>query len=119
MASCDDEGFIYIVNRKSDFIKSASFRISPAEIEEIIAKVEGVVDVAVIGIPDEILGEAILACVNCSKDKFNVQKFHSYCLKKLPLFKIPKHFVHEPNIPLTASGKKRYNLLRDKYKNFS
>ncbi len=117
MARCDEDGFIYIVNRKSDFIKSASYRISPAEIEEVIGEIEGVVDVAVIGVDDELLGEAIVACVNCSEEAFDVHNIRNYCLDRLPFYKVPLRFIHEPNIPLTASGKKRYNVLRDKYEN--
>ncbi len=118
MARCDEDGFIYIVNRKSDFIKSASYRISPGEIEEVIGEIDGVVDVAVIGVDDKLLGEAIVACVNCPKEAFDVHNIRNYCLDRLPFYKVPVRFIHEPNIPLTTSGKKRYNVLRDKYKNF-
>lgn len=117
MARCDEDGFIYIVNRKSDFIKSASYRISPGEIEEIIAEIEGVIDVAVIGVDDELLGEAIVACVNCSEEAFDADNFRNYCLDRLPFYKVPVRVIHEPNIPHTSSGKKRYNVLRNKYKN--
>jgi long-chain acyl-CoA synthetase len=116
MVRCDEDGFIYIVNRKSDFIKSASYRISPGEIEEVIAEIEGVVDVAVIGVDDELLGEAIVACVNCTEEAFDAHNIFNYCIDRLPFYKVPVRFIHESNIPLTASGKKRYNVLRDKYK---
>jgi long-chain acyl-CoA synthetase len=117
MARRDEEGFIYIINRKSDFIKSAAYRISPFEIEETIATAEGVQDVAVIGVYDELLGEAIAACITCSEKHFDIQKFRNNCLEKLPVYKVPKYFLFEPNIPMTASGKKRYNVLREKHQN--
>ena len=115
IARLDDEGFIYIIDRKSDFIKTASYRISPSEVEEVIAEIEGVIDVAVIGVDDELLGEALVACVRCPMECFDGDKIRSHCLSKLPLFKVPKYICHEPDIPVTASGKKCYNALRRKY----
>ncbi len=118
MARMDADGFIYIVSRKSDFIKCASFRISPGEIEEAIAaSAPEVEDVAVIGVPDQLLGEAIAACVCCPADRFDAERIRKLCLARLPLHKAPKYVVHEPEIPRTASGKKKYAVLREKYRN--
>lgn len=118
IARCDEDGYIYIINRKKDFIKSASYRISPSEIEEVLAHCEGVIDVAVIGIEDELLGEAIAACIDCAKEIFNEEVFRGYCKSRLPSYKVPQHYIHEQKRPYTASGKKRYNVLREKYKYF-
>lgn len=118
MARMDAEGFIYIVSRKSDFIKCASFRISPGEIEEAIAAAAPEVeDVAVIGVPDELLGEAVAACICCPADRFDAERIRKLCMSRLPLHKTPKYVVHEPQIPRTASGKKKYAVLREKYRN--
>ncbi|MEE9572732.1 MAG: AMP-binding protein, partial [Candidatus Neomarinimicrobiota bacterium] len=119
MGYFDNEDFIYLTSRKSDFIKSGAYRISPGEIEEVIAEIEGILDVAVIGINDNLLGEAIMACINCPSECFDVEKIRKHCLAILPFYKVPRHFVYEPNIPLTASGKKQYHILRSKYKNFN
>jgi long-chain acyl-CoA synthetase len=117
MARVDDDGFLYIVSRKADFIKSASHRISPAEIEEAIAaSAPDVEDVAVIGVPDELLGEAVAACVCCPVEKFDAASIRDACMGKLPLHKVPKYVVHETAIPRTASGKKKYVELREKYR---
>ena len=115
MAYRDDEGFLYIVSRKSDFIKSASYRISPGEIEEVIAAFGGIEDVAAIGVPDSLLGESIAACVLCPKEKFDAEAIRNHCLRALPHYKVPRYVLHEPEIPRTASGKKKYYLLREKY----
>jgi long-chain acyl-CoA synthetase len=115
MATRDEDGFLYVVSRKSDFIKSASYRISPAEIEEVIAELGGFEDIAAIGVPDSLLGEAIAVCIVCPKENFNPEAIRSHCLRRLPLYKVPRYILHEPAIPRTASGKKKYYLLREKY----
>ena len=63
LAYCDEEGYFYIVSRKSDMIKCGSHRIAPKEIEEIILEMDAVHETAVIGAEDEILGESIMAYV--------------------------------------------------------
>jgi long-chain acyl-CoA synthetase len=119
MARRDQDGFFYIVARKSDFLKVGSYRISPGEIEEVIGELSGVEDVACVGTEDELLGEAVVACVCCPPQFFDAALIRSHCLRKLPSFKVPKYVIHEPEIPRTASGKKKYGALREKYKNLS
>lgn len=115
MARTDEDGFIYIVSRKKDFIKSASYRISPGEIEEVVGEIAGVVDVAAIGIEDALLGETIAVCVTCPIEMFNPEAIRNRCMERLASYKVPKYIVHEPAIPRTASGKTKYQDLRDKY----
>ena len=108
MARIDEEGFIYIVSRKSDIIKSGAHRISPKEIEEIILEYSAVHEAAVVGVEDEILGEAIKACVvlkhgfSCTK-----RELLSHCHKNLPLYKVPQHIEFREELPKTSSGKIR------------
>lgn len=117
MARRDADGFFYIVSRKGDFIKSAGHRISPGEIEGVIAAgFPAIEDVAVIGVPDEVLGEALAACVCCPADQFDAAAILSLCGARLPVHKVPKYVVQEAEIPRTASGKKKYFLLREKYR---
>ena len=89
----DEEGFLYFLGRTDDIIKTRGEKVSPAEIENIIYKIPGIREVAVIGIPDEIMGEAIIAYVTthgepdiCEKD---VQK---ECMSRLELFMIPSTY---------------------------
>jgi acyl-CoA synthetase (AMP-forming)/AMP-acid ligase II len=117
MARIDDDGYLYMVSRRSDFIKAGSYRVSPGEIEEVIAELPGVEDVAVIGTEDELMGEAIVACVCCARDRFDEHKIRQYCLERLPMYKLPKYIFHEQDLPTTASGKKQYSILREKYRN--
>ncbi|OHB70080.1 MAG: hypothetical protein A2W17_03845 [Planctomycetes bacterium RBG_16_41_13] len=106
LARIDEEGFIYIVSRKSDIIKSGAHRISPKEIEEILLEHSAVHEVAVVGVEDEILGEAIKACI-VLKDKFSCtnRELLAHCHKQLPLYKVPHRVEFLEALPKTSSGK--------------
>src|SRR5208337_3776239 len=63
IATVDDDGYIYIIGRAKNFIKSGGYRISPSEIEEFICSFDGVMGCVVLGLPDDIMGEAVVAVV--------------------------------------------------------
>jgi len=106
MARVDKDGYIYIVDRARDFIKSMGNRVSSKEVEEIIAEMPEVVEVAVIGVPDDILGEAIKAfVVPRSIGVISNQGIKDYCIKHLPTFKIPRRIEIREALPKTESGK--------------
>lgn len=115
LARCDEEGFLYIVSRKSDLIKSGSHRIGPKEIEDVLTEHAAVHEVAVIGIPDEILDERICACIilrpgwECSE-----KELKAHCQKHLPRYKIPHDIIFLGDLPRTTSGKIQKNELRVK-----
>ena len=114
LAKIDDEGYLYIVSRKSDMIKSGAHRISPKEIEEVIHELEGIHEVAVIGMPDDIMGESILACIVLTDDAACSDKdVKRYCREKLPMFKAPKEVIFIEQLPKTASGKIRKKVLKE------
>lgn len=120
MARVDRDGYLYITGRKSDFIKSAGYRIGPAEVEEVIAAgAPEVEDVAVFGVPDEVLGEAVAACICCPGEKFDASRIRNICLASLPLWKAPKYVIHTIEIPRTASGKKQYFILRERFQSLA
>ncbi len=106
LAWMDEEGYLYIFSRKSDMIKSGSHRIAPKEIEEIIHEHEAVHEVAVIGVEDEILGEALKACVILkTASGCTAQEIIIHCRKNLPAFKVPHLVVFYSELPKTATGK--------------
>jgi long-chain acyl-CoA synthetase len=112
LAHYDRDGYIYIDGRSSDMIKSGGNRISPKEVEEVIQELSGVLEVAVVGIPDDLLGETIKAFIvptpNSGLDKRAI-KFH--CKDKLASYKIPKTIAFIKELPKTASGKvQRFQL---------
>ena len=106
MARVDGDGFIFIVERVRDFIKAMGNRVSPKEVEEVVAELPEVVEVAVIGVPDEIFGEAIKAfIVTARPGQLTGQDVRAHCLRQLPNYKIPQRVEFLPALPKTASGK--------------
>jgi len=112
LAHMDSDGFIYIDGRSSDMIKSGANRISPKEIEEVIAELHNVQEVAVIGVPDDILGEVIKAVIVKRPGEYlESREVQAYCKSNLPDYKVPKIIEFLDEVPKTASGKiKRYQL---------
>ena len=106
LARIDKQGFIYVVGRKDHMIKSAGYLISPHEIENIINSVKGVLNNVVVGIPDDLLGEAIAVAVEVKKKSNNLKKkIIDICNKKLPSYKVPKKVVFFDQLPLNSSYK--------------
>ena len=112
LARKDEEGFLYIEGRKSAIIKSGSHRIAPKEIETIIMQLDEVHEVAVVGKPDEILGEKIVAFIVLKTDRYlQAKEVVTYCRKFLPVFKAPHDVVFKSTLPKTSSGKVKTGYL--------
>ena len=112
LAHIDEDGFIYLVARKKEMIKSGANRISPLEIEEVICQMPGVTECAAVGIPDEILGEAIKLFV--VKDGIDISdtEIMLFCKQNLASYKIPKEIKFLPLLPKTSTGKiKKADLI--------
>ena len=108
LATVDDDGFIYVIGRSKNIIKSGGYRISPAEIENEILSLEKFKGCVVFGVPDEIMGEAVVAVVQTpdSLDEQDLkQEILSHCNKKLPSYKVPKKIFFIDEYPLNASSK--------------
>jgi long-chain acyl-CoA synthetase len=106
MARVDADGFIFIVERGRDFIKAMGNRVSPKEIEEVLCEMPEIVEAAVIGVPDELWGEAIAAYLTTARpDNVTVDDVRLHCLKRLPNFKVPQRVEFLPRLPKTANGK--------------
>lgn len=110
----DEEGYLTIVGRASDMIKSGAHRISPRTIEDVILRLDGVAECAVVGVPDEQLGQAILACVvrrpGCEVTRQDVMR---QCHRDLPRFQLPSEIRFLQELPRTPTGKVRtYDLER-------
>lgn len=102
----DEEGFLYFVARKDDIIKSRGEKVSPKEVENILYSIEDVVEAAVVGVPDDVLGEAIKAYV-VLKDGSNAAEkdILAYCSRNLEDFMVPKYVEFRESLPKTSSGK--------------
>ncbi len=106
LGMCDEEGFLYVVGRKREMIKSGAHRIAPKEIEEILQEHPDVHEAAVVGVPDEILGEAIAAFISArTKEPLNEREILDWCRRRLPSHKVPGLLRVIEEFERNASGK--------------
>ena len=106
LGKIDEEGFIYIVGRSKEMIKSGANRFNAKEIEEVLYSHEGIQEVAVIGIPDEIMGEAVKAFISVNSScELDEKKIILFCRKNMAPFKVPKFVTILPSLPKNSSGK--------------
>lgn len=111
----DQEGFLYFVGRKDDLIKSRGEKVYPREVEDVLLSISGIVEVAVVGEADELLGEKIVAHVVFAPTlDISVQTILDICASKLERNKVPTELVFHSILPRTSSGKIDYRLLRRK-----
>ncbi len=101
----DDEGFMYFVGRKDDIIKSRGEKVAPKEVENVIYGLPGVVETAVIGVPDPILGEAIKAFVVIQNGELTEKDVLRHCRANLEDFMVPQIIEFRDELPKTSSGK--------------
>ena len=102
----DEDGYLYFIARKDDLIKTKAERVSPKEIENVLYEMNGVIEAAVIGVPDEIFGQAIKAfIITNEKSELTDRDVMKYCMKNLEPFMIPKYVEFRSTLPKTASGK--------------
>jgi len=109
----DEEGFFYIVGRKKDIIKCAAYRISPKELEDLLMASGFLVEVAVIGVEDELLGEAIKVCAVLEGGRqVTAEDIINYCKANLAPYKIPKYVSFYDTLPKTHTGKIKKDELK-------
>ncbi len=111
----DDDGFVQIVDRKKDMILVSGFNVFPNEVEEVIASHPGVVEVGVIGKPDEHSGEVVMAVVVKKDHSLTEEALRDYCRESLTSYKVPKSIVFTDELPKTNVGKILRRELRDQY----
>jgi acyl-CoA synthetase (AMP-forming)/AMP-acid ligase II len=114
----DEDGYLFLVDRKANMIISGGENIFPSEVENVVGGYEKVKDVAVIGIPHEKWGETILAVVVLHQGQAAApEEITQYCKGKIAGFKVPKNvvFIRDEEMPRTANGKILHRVLREKY----
>ena len=112
----DDEGFITVVDRKKDMIKTGGENVASREVEEALYSVAGVCEVAVIGLPDAKWIEAVTAIIVAKPGyALDEQEVIAACSKKLAHFKVPKRVILTDALPKNPSGKLLKRELRLKY----
>ncbi len=117
LATIDDEGFITVVDRKKDMIKTGGENVASREVEECIYKLVGVSEVAVIGLPHPRWVEGVVAVVVRKPDaKFTSDDLQTHCNQHLASFKVPKGVVFVDSLPKNPSGKLLKRELRDAHR---
>lgn len=102
----DEEGYLYFVSRKDDIIKSRGEKVSPKEVEAALYNLKGIVEAAVTGVPDEILGEAIKAYVVLAEGaELTEKQILAHCAASLEDFMVPKMIEMRESLPKTTTGK--------------
>jgi len=102
----DDEGYLYFIGRMDDMIKSRAEKVAPKEVENMLMNIPGVKEAAVIGVPDDILGQAVKAFVVLEEGVTLTEKqLQNECQSRLENFMVPKYIVTMPSLPKTDTGK--------------
>ncbi|MDA9466818.1 long-chain fatty acid--CoA ligase [Bradyrhizobium sp. CCBAU 53415] len=112
----DEKGYTKIVDRKKDMILVSGFNVYPNEVEEVIASHPGVLECAVIGIPDSKSGEAVKAFVVKKDPNLTAEAVIAFCHEQLTGYKVPKHIEFRTDLPKTNVGKILRRQLRDEKK---
>ena len=114
VARMDEDGYFYIVERKKDMIISEGFNIYPREIEEFLLTHPEIRDAAVVGVPDKLRGERVIAYVVVKEgDKTAADEIIKFCRDNLVKYKVPKKVIFKDDIPTNIAGKKLRRVLRE------
>jgi len=116
IAVMDGDGFFRIVDRKKDMILVSGFNVYPNEVEDVIAAMDEVLEVGVIGVPDEHSGEAVRAYIVLITAGLTEEAVREHCRKSLAAYKVPKTIVFRSELPKTPIGKILRKDLRAEYK---
>lgn len=114
LAKVDEDGFIYIVDRAKDFLKCRDEKVSCRQIEEVLLEFDELLEAAVIGIPDDVLGEAVKAFVVPRARETNglKERVASFCKNRMPPHHLPKQIFVLPSLPKSSSGKVMKTTLK-------
>ena len=105
IAQVDNDGYFTIVDRKKDMILVSGFNVYPNEVEEQIAAVTGVLEVGVIGVPDEKSGEKVRAYVVTSQTAPSSEEILAHCREHMAAYKVPHQVIFVDELPKSPIGK--------------
>lgn len=109
----DEKGFVFIEDRKKDMILVSGFNVYPNEIESVVVELDGVLEAAAIGQPDEKSGEVVKLYVVRKDDSVTAESIIEYCRKNLTAYKVPREIEFRDELPKTNVGKILRRALRD------
>jgi long-chain acyl-CoA synthetase len=113
VATIDEQGYVRIVDRMKDLIDVSGFNVFPNEVEEVVAQLPGVREVAAVGVPDVHSGEAVKLFIVCDAPGLTVEAVLRHCRENLTKYKVPKHVEFREELPKTNVGKILRRALRD------
>ncbi|HKC80642.1 MAG TPA: AMP-binding protein, partial [Gemmatimonadaceae bacterium] len=109
----DEDGYVFIVDRKKDLIKTCGFQVWPREIEEVISSHPAVAEVGVVGLPDKMRGETVKAWIVLRADMGTTgAELKEFCRGRLAPYKVPAKYEFVTELPKTQIGKVLYRVLR-------
>jgi O-succinylbenzoic acid--CoA ligase len=110
----DDEGFLYVLDRRSDLIISGGENVYPAEVESVLLSHEKIADAGVIGMVDEQWGQIPVAIVVVKEDiRVTEEELISYCQQRLGRYKVPKKIIFQKQLPRNAANKLVRRVLKE------
>jgi len=113
MAKMDEKGFFFIVDRKKDMILVSGFNVYPNEVEDVIALMPGVLEVAAVGVPDDKSGEAVKVVIVKKDPELTAEQVKAFCRDQLTGYKLPKIVEFRTELPKSNVGKILRRELRD------
>jgi len=113
IAQMDEDGYVFIVDRKKDMILVSGFNVYPNEVEAVIASHPGVQDCAVVGVPDEDTGEWVVAYVIRKDRGITAETIRQHCRQSLTAYKVPKLVIFREELPKSPVGKVLRRDLRE------
>jgi len=109
----DEDGYVFIVDRKKDLIKTCGFQVWPREIEEVISSHPSVAEVAVVGLPDKMRDDTVKAWIVLRADQTTTgAELKEFCRERLAPYKVPGKYEFVTELPKTQIGKVLYRVLR-------
>ena len=111
----DPDGFLYFLSRKDDIIKSRGEKVSPREVENVLYGMDGVLDAAVIGVPDPVLGQEVKAFI-VAKSPVTVDELRAFASERLAKFQVPRLWEFRESLPKTPTQRVEKYKLRAEHK---
>lgn len=108
----DADGYYYLLDRKNDMLISGGFNVYPREVEEVLLAFEGVVEAAVVGLPDEKWGDRVHAVI-ATRTNINIEDLMAFARERLASYKMPKAIDIWPELPKSAANKIMRRTVRD------
>jgi long-chain acyl-CoA synthetase len=114
IATMDEDGYFYIVGRKKDMILTAGYNVYPREVEEVLYHHPKVQEAAVIGLPDKVRGEKVVAYVVLKESETaTAAEIRTFCRERLAHYKEPRAVHFRQELPMSMAGKVLRRALRE------